>query len=78
MFKIIYRLLDNRCEKITCNDYEEAMGYCRIIAHDGCFFKCYEGNELIAKSVDWGVLWGHDLYVQHTKYGFDKYVRPKL
>jgi hypothetical protein len=74
MFKIVYRLLDNRCEKITCDSYEEAIGYCKIIAHDGCTFRLYEGNELIAKSASFGGLWCRTIYVSHTKIGFDRYV----
>jgi hypothetical protein len=75
MFSIVYRLLDKRSERIICESYEEAMGYCEILAKDGCTFKCYEDNKLIAKSRVW---YYNTVYVSHTMYGFNKYIKPKL
>ena len=78
MFIIVYRLLDKRSEKIKCESYEDAIGYCEILAKDGCTFKCYEDNKLIAKSRIHTYWYYNDVYVAHTMYGFNKYIKPKL
>ena len=50
MFKLIYRESLYDCKTIYCDDYEEAIEYCKILAKDNKSFKLYNNCDLIAES----------------------------